>query len=211
MIKIEIEQEIQHLTYPRDIDPNTDPAILSRRERKKLNQQYAIIRAALDLFRENGYDETAVSAIAAQADISYTTFFNYFPAKESLLAAIQEMEIKDLTEVAELRYANETSVLVVLEGVFDEWVTDSLNNRNTILRVLETQMQQHDSPFLTPVEQLLCELAKRAIESGELKKDTDPVLISTLLSGLHDAVFINLHEDLLADGFAAVLAPFLVR
>ncbi|MCR5134770.1 MAG: TetR/AcrR family transcriptional regulator [Clostridiales bacterium] len=195
------------MTYPRDIDPNTDPAILSRRERKKLNQQYAIIRAALDLFREKGYDETAVSEIAEKADISYTTFFNYFPTKESLLSAIQEMEIKDLAEVADLRFEGESSIEVVLEGVFKEWVFDSLNNRNTIVRVQESLMHQNGAPFLTPIEQLLRSIVIHGIENGDFKKDTDPQLISVLLSGLHDALVINRREDLLDSGFEAIIAP----
>ena len=195
------------MTYPRDIDPNTDPAILSRRERKKLNQQYAIIRAALDLFREKGYDDTAVSEIAELADISYTTFFNYFPSKDSLLDAIQEMEIKDLAEVADLRFKDETSVEILLAGVFKEWVFDSMNNRNTIVRVQESLMQSHGEPFFTPVEQLLRSIVTRGIESGEFKKDTDPELVSVLLSGLHDAIVINRQDDLLDAGIEAVIAP----
>ena len=199
------------MTYPRDIDPNTDPAILSRRERKKLNQQYAIIRAALDLFREKGYDDTAVSEIAELADISYTTFFNYFPSKDNLLSAIREMEIKDLAEVADLRIQDESSMVIILEGVFKEWVYDSLNNRNTILRVQEQQMQQHDAPYFTSIEQLFRSIIQRGIENGDFKKDTDPGLISVLLSGLHDALVINLQEDLLDAGFAAIIDPVLAR
>lgn len=196
------------MKYPRDIDPNTDPAILSRRERKKLNQQYGIIRAALDLFREKGYDDTAVSEIAQRADISYTTFFNYFPSKDNLLTAIQEMEIKDLTEVAELRFRDESSMAVVLEGVYKEWVYDSLNNRNTIIRIQEQQMQQqHEAPFFTALEQLLNGIVMRGIENGEFKKDTDPALISVLLSGLHDAIVINSQSDLVDAGFEAIIAP----
>ena len=199
------------MPYPRDIDPNTDPAILSRRERKKLNQQYAIIRAALDLFREKGYNNTAVSEIADLADISYTTFFNYFPSKDSLLDAIREMEIKDLAEVADLRFQDESSMAVILKGVLKEWVYDSLNNRSTILRIHELQMQKHDAPYLTATEQLLRSILMRGIENGEFKKDTDPVLISVLLSGLHDAIVINLQEDLLDAGFDAIIAPILAR
>lgn len=193
------------MTYPKDIDPNTDPAILSRRERKKLNQQYAVIRAALDLFREKGYDDTTVSEIAELADISYTTFFNYFPSKDSLLAAIQEMEIKDLAEVADLRFRDESSMAVVLEGVFKEWVFDSMNNRNTIVRVQEQLMQQHQAPFFTPVEQLLRNIVVRGIENGEFKEDTDPALISVLLSGLHDAIVINRQETMLDAGLLAII------
>ena len=55
------------------------------RERKKLKTKAAIQRAALRLFKRQGYEETTVEQIAAAADISESTFFNYFPTKEDVV------------------------------------------------------------------------------------------------------------------------------
>ena len=55
------------------------------RERKKLKTKAAIQRAALRLFKRQGYEETTVEQIAAAADISESTFFNYFPSKEDVV------------------------------------------------------------------------------------------------------------------------------
>ena len=45
-----------------------------------------ILEVCGELFRTRGFDETTVDAIAARAEISRQTFFNYFPSKEAVLA-----------------------------------------------------------------------------------------------------------------------------
>lgn len=52
------------------------------RERKKARTRAAIQAAALDLFQRQGYHETTVEQIAAAAEVSPSTLFRYFSAKE---------------------------------------------------------------------------------------------------------------------------------
>ncbi|MGW6361662.1 TetR/AcrR family transcriptional regulator [Streptomyces sp. NPDC055092] len=58
---------------------------LSLRERKKLATWHAIRTAALELIDEQGYEATTVEQIAAAANVSRATFFNYFSGKESVI------------------------------------------------------------------------------------------------------------------------------
>ncbi len=60
---------------------------LGLRERKKIKTRQAIRREAFRLIDENGYAATTVEQIAEAADVSPSTFFRYFPSKESLLLA----------------------------------------------------------------------------------------------------------------------------
>jgi AcrR family transcriptional regulator len=55
------------------------------RERKKQQTRDAIVRCAMRLFDERGFDATTIVDIAEAADIAPRTFFGYFPSKEAVV------------------------------------------------------------------------------------------------------------------------------
>jgi AcrR family transcriptional regulator len=56
---------------------------LPLRERKKLRTRRALADAALCLFTQNGFDATTLEELAGEAEVSKSTFFRFFPAKEA--------------------------------------------------------------------------------------------------------------------------------
>ncbi|MEU0266567.1 TetR family transcriptional regulator [Nocardioides sp. NPDC006303] len=55
------------------------------RDTKKERTRRRLVEIAYELFTEQGYDETTTNQIAAAAEVSPATFFNYFPTKDSLV------------------------------------------------------------------------------------------------------------------------------
>ncbi len=54
------------------------------RERKKAKTRVAISNVATKIFIERGFDDVTVAEVAAAADVSVATIFNYFETKEEL-------------------------------------------------------------------------------------------------------------------------------
>ncbi|MER5434136.1 helix-turn-helix domain-containing protein [Streptomyces sp. NPDC002588] len=62
------------------------------------NARLRLVRAALDLFTEQGYDTTTVNEIAERAGLTKTTFFRHFPDKREVLFAGQATHSRLLAE-----------------------------------------------------------------------------------------------------------------
>ena len=94
---------------------------LGLRERKKRRTRQTIIDVALKLFAERGYAETTLSEIAEAADISPSTFFNYFPAKDAIVFALTDQLVESARERVAKRPDDEPTAEAIVS-----WITDDL-------------------------------------------------------------------------------------
>jgi AcrR family transcriptional regulator len=69
------------------------------REKQKEIRRQAILGAAARLFREKGFDATAMEEIAAAAELSVATVYNYFNTKGEICVAIYSAD-RDLVQAA---------------------------------------------------------------------------------------------------------------
>jgi AcrR family transcriptional regulator len=83
------------------------------RERKKLATRLALHEAALRLVAERGLDGVSVDDVAARADVSPRTFFNYFSSKDDAVLGLDPGLPERQAEAIRSRPAAETAVEAV--------------------------------------------------------------------------------------------------
>ena len=66
-------------------------------EELRQNKRSIILKAALELFAENGFHNTTTNSIAQKANISNGLLYNYFESKEDLLKKIVSKGINEIT------------------------------------------------------------------------------------------------------------------
>lgn len=64
------------------------------RERRKQARVDLVLDAAGELFAQQGYDETKIEQIAAEADVAPATVYNYFSTKPNILMALAVRHVR---------------------------------------------------------------------------------------------------------------------
>ncbi len=83
------------------------------RERSKARRREAIIRAALELFADRGYDATTIADIAAKAEVAPRTVAMYFPSKQDIAMARFSQSIDELTGALRDRGTGESGTAIL--------------------------------------------------------------------------------------------------
>lgn len=100
----------------------------SLRERKKHETRHAIASAALELARTHGPANVTVEDIAAAADVSPRTVFNYFPNKDAAILGIDPARRSELVDHLRQRPPDEAP-LQALQATFLDLFTPELVTR----------------------------------------------------------------------------------
>jgi AcrR family transcriptional regulator len=80
------------------------------------------VAAALDLFRERGYDRTTMRGVAEAAGVSLGNAYYYFASKEHLVQAFYDRVQEEHRAAARDVLASETTFAGRLRGLLDAWV-----------------------------------------------------------------------------------------
>ncbi|MEA2667431.1 MAG: hypothetical protein QOJ33_365 [Chloroflexota bacterium] len=156
------------------------------RERKKQKTRESIQRTALRLFEKHGYEQTTIEQIAAAAEISPSTFFNYFPTKEDvvLFDAYDPVAIRMFLERPKDEPLNVglREVLKNLVGVFERDERMILARGRLFLEVPELRARLWDEAERTQllILDLLAERTGRRSDDFELRVAARVVMAAIL-------------------------------
>lgn len=152
------------------------------------NSEDARIRlrhAALDLFSENGFDQTTAAQIAARAGVTERTFFRHFPDKREVLFDGQNILGTALAE-AIAKAPPELSPMQTLHRAFSS----------------VTEMLEKNRPFSEPRQRIID--ATPALQEREIAKQA--VITRGVAEALQRRGVDKLRADLAAQAGAAVLS-----
>jgi AcrR family transcriptional regulator len=166
------------------------------REQKKERQRREIVEAALELFRERGYDETRVGDIVESIGISEATFYNYFSSKDLVLDELALAQVELFSET--LRYqlaAEDRSVPDRIRETMDVAAKAIAADRE-FQTVLYTRSNLFHSDGVLrerthDMYRLLTQLFVAGQHRGEIRKDADPTQLAEILIANYHLTTIN--------------------
>lgn len=171
------------------------------RERQKADRTSRILQAASALFRAQGYDAVRIEDIAAAAEVSAGTCYNYFSTKGDLLLAIVSMEVEEVVEAGRAVVESPpASAEKALGGLIRLYYDHSLNylSKEMWRKAMAFSIEAPDTPFsqrYTELDALLsaqvCDLIT-ALQSRHLARpDLDPKIIGQITFNTLNQMFIE--------------------
>jgi len=162
----------------------------SLRERKKQARKERIYQAAVELFRQQGFDGTTVEEIAAAADVGKGTFFNYFPTKEAVLlyqGERQMMHVRDqLADVLASPTLSAVAKLKCLLHTLTEGLEDNKDlTRVVVFETIKTPAALSDRRDRLGFRTLVSEILAAGQARGEIRPDLDSVLMAQAIVAVY--------------------------
>ncbi len=143
-----------------------------------------ILVVAKQAFTKSGAD-TSLDNIAKQAGVGPGTLYRHFPTREELLKAVYRHELENLA-TAEKKIAETMPPVEALRAWLLLFV-DAVAAKQIIAPALNTLVGDHKKVFESSYAQMheaIRRLVKRAIKSGEIRKDLDPIDLLRAIIGV---------------------------
>jgi AcrR family transcriptional regulator len=143
-----------------------------------------VLEVAKEAFTRSGAD-ASLDDIARQAGVGAGTLYRHFPSREALIEAVYRTEVEKLA-AAEQNFARTMPPIEALRAWMLLFV-DYIATKKIIAPALNTLVGDPKKVFEASYNQIweaIRALVKRAIKSGDIRKDLDPIDLLRALIGV---------------------------
>jgi AcrR family transcriptional regulator len=143
-----------------------------------------VLEVAKEAFTRSGAD-ASLDDIAKQAGVGAGTLYRHFPSREALIEAVYRTEVEKLA-AAERKFADSMTPIEALRAWMLLFV-DYIATKKIIAPALNTLVGGQSKVFEASHNQIweaIRVLVKRAIKSGDIRKDLDPIDLLRALIGV---------------------------
>ncbi|MFE4016192.1 TetR/AcrR family transcriptional regulator, partial [Streptomyces sp. NPDC059101] len=180
------------------------------RERKKRQTRQRIAEAALGLFVARGFDNVTIAEVAAAADVSINTLYNYFEAKEDLVLPPDEASPQRLADIVRARRPGESAARAVLGRLRDELrrrdrkvgLTTGFGPVFEMMRAAPTLTARLEDLGRQMTDALAAVLAE---ETAAGPGDQAPRVVASQIGWFHSLVYSEIGRRIVGGGYAPPL------
>jgi len=125
-------------------------AMAGLRAKHKIDRNSRIVEAASGLFRREGYEGARIEEIAAKAEVSVGTIYNYYRNKGDILVAIVSMEVHEVLSAGRrILQKPPKNVAKAVDALIATYIDHSLVylSKEMWRQAMATSTQQPNSPF----------------------------------------------------------------
>jgi AcrR family transcriptional regulator len=143
-----------------------------------------ILEVAKEAFSRSGAN-TSLDDIAKQAGVGAGTLYRHFPTREGLLEAVYRTEVKKLA-AAELKFSETLAPIEALRAWMFLFV-DYIATKQIIAPALNALVGDPKKVFeasYTQIWEAIRALVRRAIKTGDIRTDLDPIDLLRALIGV---------------------------
>ena len=174
------------------------------RERKKERTRREIAEAARRLFGERGFEAVTVAEVAAAAEVSEATVFNYFPTKENLFYSGLEAFEEALLDAIRDRPPGESALaafgrfIAEPRGLLASPDPEAAERQAAMTRVIEESpaLLAREQRILAGFTDSLAELLREQTEAGA--EEVEPWVAANAMIGVHRALLGYARAQILA-------------
>jgi AcrR family transcriptional regulator len=159
------------------------PAQRKPRADAQRNREH-ILEVAKVAFTRSGAN-ASLDDIAKEARVGPGTLYRHFPTREELLQAVYRSEIEKLA-AAGRKFTQSMSPMEALRAWLLLFV-DAIETKQIIAPALNTLIGDHKKVFASSyakIQEAIDALVKRAIKSGDIRKDLNPMDLLRALVGV---------------------------